>query len=79
MSVSIKSGLMIAGAVVAIVGILAIAVPAFTTQQTSDVANIGSLKLTATTEKSHVVPPFVGPTALVLGVVLIGAGFVAKS
>ena len=78
MSVSTKNGLMIAGAVVAIVGVLAIAVPAFTTQKTSDVANIGGLKLTATKETSHVVPPFVGPTALVFGVVLIGAGILTK-
>jgi len=78
MSVSPKNGLVIAGAVVAIVGAIAIAVPAFTTEQTNDVANIGGLKLTATKETSHVVPPFVGPTALVFGVVLIGAGILTK-
>lgn len=78
MSGSFKSGLIIAGAIVALIGVAAIAVPAFTTEQTKDVAAIGDLKLTAKEQTSHTVPPFVGPTALALGLVLIGAGFVAK-
>ena len=39
-----KSGLMIAGALVALLGVLAIAIPAFTTEQTKEVAKIGDLK-----------------------------------
>lgn len=73
-----KNWLVIAGAVVALLGALAIAVPVFTTEQTKDVAKIGDLKLTATEATSHVIPPFVGPAVLAIGVVLIGAGFVAR-
>ena len=78
MSGSFKNGLVAAGAVMAVVGVIAIAIPAFTTEQTKNVANFGNLKITANEETSHVVPPFVGPTALALGAILIGAGFVAK-
>jgi hypothetical protein len=73
-----KSGLMITGAVVALIGILAIAVPVFTTEQTREVAKIGDLKLTAAEQTSHVIPRFVGPAVLGIGVVLIGAGLVAR-
>jgi len=73
-----KNGLMMTGAVLALVGLIAIAVPVFTTTQTRDVAKIGDLKLTAKEETSHFVPPFVGPAVLAIGVVLIGAGFLAR-
>ena len=73
-----KSAVMIAGAVLVLLGVLAIVVPIFTTEQTKDVANIGNLKLTATEETSHVIPPIVGPVALALGVILLGAGLFAK-
>lgn len=73
-----KNTLMLIGAIIAIVGILAIAIPVFTTEQTKDVAKIGDLKLQTKEETSHVIPPFVGPAALVIGVVLIGAGAVAR-
>lgn len=73
-----RNGLVITGAIVAILGAIAIAIPVFTTEQTKDVAKVGDFKLTATEATSHVVPPFVGPTALVVGFVLIGAGFVVR-
>jgi len=69
------SGLMIGGALLVLLGLLALAIPVFTTQQTTDVARIGDLKLQTTENKSFVIPPFVGGGALLLGVVLIGAGF----
>jgi hypothetical protein len=69
---------MIAGAVLVLVGLLAFAIPVFTTQHTTDVARIGDLKLQTTESKSYVIPPFVGGGALVLGVVLLGAGFFQK-
>ncbi len=72
------SALMIAGAVLVLVGLLAFAIPVFTTQHTTDVARIGDLKLQTTESKSYVIPPFVGGGALVLGVVLLGAGFFQK-
>ena len=73
-----KSGLMIAGALVALLGVLAIAIPAFTTEQTKEVAKIGDLKLTTNEETRHVIPPLVGPAALVLGIGLMGAAFIGR-
>jgi hypothetical protein len=73
-----KSGLMIAGALVALLGVLAIAIPAFTTEQTKEVVKLGDLKLTTNQETRHVIPPLVGPAALVLGIGLMGAAFVGR-
>jgi len=71
-------GLAITGVVIALLGGIAILIPAFTTVENKDVAKIGDLKLTTTQETSHIVPPFVGPTALMAGLVLVGAAFVIK-
>ena len=70
--------LTIAGAVLVILGLLGFAIPVFTTQQTKEVAKVGDLKLQTTEDTSHVVPPLLSGGALVLGVVLIGAGFYQK-
>jgi hypothetical protein len=64
---------MIGGAVLLLLGLLALAVPVFTTQHTTDVARIGDLKLQTTESKSYVIPPVVGGAAVVLGIGLIGA------
>jgi hypothetical protein len=68
------TGLTIAGAVLVLLGLLAFAVPVFTTQETRDVARVGDLKLQTTENRSFVIPPLVSGGALVLGVILIGAG-----
>jgi len=68
-------GLTIVGAVLVVLGLLGFAIPIFTTQQTKDVAKLGDLKLQTTESTSHAVPPFLSGGALVLGVILIGAGF----
>lgn len=73
-----KSWFVIAGVVLALAGALAIAVPVFTTEQTTDLAKLGDLKITAKEETSYVIPPFAGPIALALGAVLLGVGIVAK-
>ncbi len=67
------------GAVLVILGGLGLAIPMFTTHQTTDVAKIGDLKLQATESHSYVVPPLLSGGALVLGAVLIGAGFYRKT
>jgi hypothetical protein len=72
------NGLMLAGAALVLVGLIAFAIPVFTTQQTKDVAKIGDLKLQSTETTSHIIPPIVSAGALVLGAVLIGAGFYQK-
>lgn len=72
------SGLMLAGVVLVLLGLVGFAIPIFTTQQTKDVAKLGDLKLQTTESTSHVVPPMLSGGALVLGIVLIGAGFYQK-
>lgn len=69
------NSIMIFGAILAILGIIGLAIPVFTTQQTKDVAKIGDLKVQATESTSHVVPPLVAGGLLAVGVVLMGAGF----
>jgi len=73
-----KNGLVIIGLVVAVVGALAIAIPAFTTSHTEEVAKVGDLKLTNQEETTHYIPSYVGPLALGLGVILIGVGVFSR-
>jgi hypothetical protein len=72
---SAMSGLMITGAILVLLGLVAFAIPVFTTQQTKDVARIGDLKLQTTESRSFVIPPLVSGGAVVLGIVLMAAGF----
>jgi hypothetical protein len=71
-------GLMSAGAIIAVLGVLALAIPVFTTTETKDVAKLGDLKVTKQEETRHVVPPFVGPAALIVGLGLIGAAMATR-
>ncbi|HLY55690.1 MAG TPA: hypothetical protein VKS60_09040 [Stellaceae bacterium] len=73
-----QSKLAIAGAIIALLGVLAIAVPMFTTEHREDVARIGDVHITANEKTTHVIPPFVGPTILAIGVLLIGTGLVVR-
>ncbi len=75
---SSMSVLTIAGAILVLLGLVAFAIPEFTTQQTKDVAKIGDLKIQTTERMSYVIPPIVSGGAVVLGIVLIGAGFYQK-
>ena len=68
-------GIVLIGAVVALLGLLGLAIPVFSTTQTKDVAKIGDLKIQANEETSHVVPPMLAGGALVIGLVLVGAGY----
>jgi hypothetical protein len=72
---SSMGGLVIFGAILAVLGLIALAIPVFFTQQTQDVAHIGDLHLQATETHEHFIPPYLGGGILVLGAVLIGAGF----
>jgi hypothetical protein len=65
---------MISGALLALLGVAGLAVPVFTTHQTKDVARVGDLKIQTQDDSSHVIPPVVSASALVLGIVLIGGG-----
>ena len=64
------------GAIVALLGLIAFAMPSFNTERTQDVVKFGDLKVQAKTEEPHFIPPIVSVGAMVLGVVLIGAGMV---
>ncbi|HTW89526.1 MAG TPA: hypothetical protein VMD75_16130 [Candidatus Binataceae bacterium] len=70
-------GIIISGAILALLGLLAFAIPVFTTQHTEDVAKLGSLKVQANEQQTHVIPPLLSGGVLILGLVLIGVG-VAK-
>jgi len=69
------NGLVIVGALLVLLGLLGLAVPVFSTLHTKDVAHIGDLKLQTTESTSYAVPPAPSGGMLVLGVVLIGAGY----
>lgn len=62
------------GAFIALVGVLGLASPVFTTSQTRDVASLGDVKIQSTEQSRHVVPIAVSASGLVLGLVLIGVG-----
>jgi hypothetical protein len=68
------NGLVMGGAALAVLGLIGLAIPVFTTQETKEVAKIGDLKLQTTENTSHIVPPLLSEGALALGIVLIGAG-----
>ena len=68
------NGQSMVGVVVLALGLLGVAVPYFTTQQTTEFARLGDLKLQTTESKSYAIPPLVSGGAIVLGIVLIGAG-----
>jgi len=62
------------GALLTLLGILGLAIPVFTTSETKDVVKLGDLKIQNTEQSTQVVPLALSGGALVLGVVLLGAG-----
>lgn len=66
--------LVVIGAVLALLGIIGFATPVFTTRETKEVARVGDLKLQTTEAREHVIPRVISGGALVIGIVLIGAG-----
>jgi hypothetical protein len=73
------NGLVIAGILVFLLGAAGLAVPYFTTEDTRNVARLGDLKLQTTESTPHAVPPLLSGSAVVLGIVLIGAGVTRRS
>jgi hypothetical protein len=73
------SGLMIAGALLVLLGLAGIAVPYFETSQTKDVAKIGDLKIQANENTGHTIPPLLSEGALALGVILLIAGVLRRA
>ncbi len=68
--------IVILGAAIALIGLMAFAVPSFNTEQTRNVVDLGDLKVQAKTQETHIIPPIVSEGAIALGVLLIGAGLV---
>ncbi len=68
-------GIILIGAVLALLGLLGLAIPVFSTTQTKDVAKIGNLKIQANEQTSHVVPPMLAGGALVIGLALVSVGY----
>jgi hypothetical protein len=58
--------------------VVGFAIPIFTTEETKTIARIGDLNLQTTESTSHIVPPLLSGGALVLGVILLGAGLSQK-
>ena len=69
-----RNGVLLVGAVLALLGIIGLAVPVITTQETREVARIGEFKIQATLDKAFAIPPLLSGGALALGIVLLGAG-----
>jgi hypothetical protein len=72
------NGLLIFGIFLAVVGLLGLAIPVFTTQKTEDVARIGNVKIQNTEDVPHSIPPLLSGGVLVLGIILIGAGLYTR-
>jgi hypothetical protein len=66
------------GAVIALLGLLAIAVPVFTTNDTKNVATFGDLKIQANEQTSHAIPPILSGAALIVGLVMVAGGLYQK-
>ena len=62
------------GAAVALLGLIAFALPSFNTEDTHDVVKLGDLKVQTKTQETHFIPPILSEGAIALGVLLIGAG-----
>ncbi|MDO8421235.1 MAG: hypothetical protein Q7S99_03650 [Parvibaculum sp.] len=68
------NNIVITGAVIVLLGILGLAVPAFTTQSTEDIAQIGDLKIQTTEKTSHNISPYISGGIVVLGLLVMGGG-----
>jgi hypothetical protein len=66
------------GAIIALLGLLAIAQPVFTTNQTKHVATLGDLKIQANEETSHAIPPILSGAALIVGLMMVAGGLYQK-
>jgi hypothetical protein len=67
------------GVILALLGLLGLAIPQFTTNETKNVVTLGNLKVQATEPTSHSVPPIVSGAAIIVGLVLAGSGLYRKS
>jgi hypothetical protein len=67
------------GALLALLGILGLASPFFTTSETRDVVKLGNLKIQNTEQTTHTVPLPISAGALVLGIIFMAAGLYQRN
>ncbi len=67
------------GAILVVLGIIGLAVPWFSTNETKDLAKIGDLKIQANEQHTHTIPPAAAGAVLVVGVVVLGAGLLRRA
>ena len=53
--------------------------PYSTTSQTKDIARVGDIKLQTTESTSHTIPPMAAGAVVILGGLLLAAGFFKKA
>ncbi|MDR3498778.1 MAG: hypothetical protein P4L72_06085 [Parvibaculum sp.] len=66
--------MVMSGVTIVLLGLLGFAIPIFTTQKTEDVARVGDLRLQTTESTAHTVPPLLSAGAVLLGLLVVGAG-----
>ena len=71
--------LVVIGLILAVLGIVALAVPSFTYFTTDRVADVGFFKIDISRPHTIVLNPIVGGIALVAGIVLVLVGIRSKS
>ena len=70
--------LMIAGTLLALLGIAGLAFPTLTTEQAGNVVRVGNLRIEMQENNTLVIPTLFSGGALVFGIVLISGGFCRK-
>ena len=71
--------IVIAGAILVLVGIAGLAMPVFNTTQNQEVAHIGDLHVDAKESTTHFIPPLVSGGALALGIILVAGGLFRRA
>jgi hypothetical protein len=70
--------IILAGAAILLLGLIGLAIPVFTTQQTREVAKLGDVHVEANESQEHVIPPLVSEGAIAVGIVLLVVGAVKR-
>ncbi len=72
-------GLILIGAALALLGLIGLAMPYFTTTETKDVVKLGDLSVQSKEQTPHEIPPLVSGGVLAIGLVMMGAGMMKRT